>query len=1561
MIKISIKKRIVLSLITVLFFSRAAMALNFAVDVTGAPFCVDHSGSGGNFTTLIAAITAANVAGGPHTIDICPGAYTAQAGALAAANYVGLTIQGTTGIAANVTVNPTGGNEIFDIRQPNITIQHLTAISGNGNDGIEIRGNNASVLNVDIQNTGRNGILVFTSTGVTISNVTITTTVREGILANAGSTGLVINSADGTKPATVITGTTRECIEVDAPGVNIDDVTVSNCNNMGVRIDGANATLDNIVVNTTNNIGIFLNGLAPLLNQDNTVTNTITISNTAREGVRSTNNADNAIIDNLTINTTGANFECVEHQGDGDGVTVNFQNYNLSNCGREGLWMRSPNQVADTIKVDTNGSGRECMEVDGADSIVTNLDLDNCAGIGLRIDGARVSATTVDINTTGNIGLRFDGANVTVTTATIANTNSYGLLVSGNDGTVDGINISNANNTGMRIENARADIDNIDITNTRIHGLQITQNDADINTLALTNIGTYLAGNGGADGITTSNRRVNLTNVTINDARDFGIHYNTTNNNFTGAVNFTNITVKDTGDDGMFINRSTNNLIMDTINITNSTQDGMRLNRSDRATLSNLNLNNNTLDGLVLFRTRRITISDSTVDTNQDGVVFERSRQNEIFDSTISNNTNRGIMLLTNNNNTTDEARNNLIHDNNISGNANFGLRIFNNATADNDNNQIYENCFNNPAGINARDDETIGTPAANRFDVGARGNFWDDDSANVPGFSESCVDVALPIGICDTTFPIPNAGNSVDNNPLTTCGVLPPVDHYDIDFSTATGITCEPISVTITAKDATNNTAVHTALSTIDLSTNTLLGTWVSRTAGTGIFTPGATGTGLADYQFPIGENTVTLVFSYTALATPPVDSVNINITSSPNETSGTAPGDTDPGDGTDDPSIDFRDAIFRIVDSAATPINITAKLAGRPSDTAATGFFQDLYLQAIETVTATECTGTFESQNDVIVELAAECNNPIMCASVQVQIDDDSGTPVSIPGNTNASVTTYSPTAGAGSVQLDFDTDSKTPLHFVYSDAGQISLHARYDIDPPNLSYVSGSSNAFVVKPFGFDIDNAAQRASDWLQSPTGLNGTRVGPVDDTSWAQTASDSIFVDAGENFNITVRAVVWQSGDDTSPVDGVPDIGVNLTDNALTPNFGDESATELVDVTHSKVEPTGAGTVNGTLTGGDNLDFTGTGGTLTTAISWDEVGIIDLIATLDSTIDSEYLAGGSGVTTTHEDFGRFTPYAFEATTNIPIFGPACGSFSYIGQSFTYTTSPIISLTAKAKGIAPAFGNTTQNYTGAFFKLTDTKLVVDGNRTYSAAVGALDLGNVLVPVPLAVDPTIVNTGSGTATLTFSDGGGIAFTRGNPENPFDADIALSLDVLDEDDIFAGNGSGVNQNPVNFGTASAGIGIDFTGANKEQRWGRLVLDNAFGSELLPVEQPLRTEYQSSGNFITNADDSCTPYTSASISFSNHNGITAGANLTAAGTGSLMNGVDDTANPVILSNSLLETGSVDITYALGLPLYWLQYDWDSDTNHDNDPFSRATWGIFSGPDEFIYIRERW
>ncbi|MCJ7601495.1 MAG: hypothetical protein MUO63_08320, partial [Desulfobulbaceae bacterium] len=343
-------------------------------------------------------------------------------------------------------------------------------------------------------------------------------------------------------------------------------------------------------------------------------------------------------------------------------------------------------------------------------------------------------------------------------------------------------------------------------------------------------------------------------------------------------------------------------------------------------------------------------------------------------------------------------------------------------------------------------------------------------------------------------------------------------------------------------------------------------------------------------------------------------------------------------------------------------------------------------------------------------------------------------------------------------------------------------------------------------------------------------------------------------------------------------------------------------------------------------------------------VSYSEVGTATLQATC-----SNYLGSGIDITGTSATVGRFTPDHFDLALNTPSFTTGClfgvSTFTYMGQPFTYSTAPVIIVTAKNLA-----GNTTQNYTGNWWKITDASLT---GKAYSVASGTLDTS--LVP---GTDPVIADSGSGVGTLTFSDGGGFAFTKSTPVANFDAEIALAINVIDTD------GISYASNPANFGTATAGNGIAFSGG-KSMRFGRLRMGNAHGSELLALSVPLVAEYYNGFAWVTNTDDSCStlalgqftltsevetvPATS-NIMITATSTSTPSLSALSSGAGSL-----DFTAPTPASEG---EGYIDISSDLAA-LYWLRFDWDGDGFHDNNPQGRATFGIYKGNEKMIFLRE--
>ncbi|HUQ53427.1 MAG TPA: DUF6701 domain-containing protein, partial [Gammaproteobacteria bacterium] len=496
---------------------------------------------------------------------------------------------------------------------------------------------------------------------------------------------------------------------------------------------------------------------------------------------------------------------------------------------------------------------------------------------------------------------------------------------------------------------------------------------------------------------------------------------------------------------------------------------------------------------------------------------------------------------------------------------------------------------------------------------------------------------------------------------------------------------------------------------------------------------------------------------------------------------------------------------------------------------------------------------------------------------------------------------------------------TNGQASVVAKYKDVGRIRVLMKDDstVNAELPSGITGATANFVVRPYDFLLSGIANAAN-----------TVVNPQ-----APDATGAVFLAAGAPFRATVTA--------------------RDAEGSTTPNFGRESVPETVRLTTQLVAPAGGSSPPiGYTTGfGSFTNGVATG----TDFTWSEVGIVRAVPGIG---DANYLTAGDVTGTASERIGRFIPSRFVAVLNSPLFATACSSFTYQGQTFGYTTPPVI--TATAVGVS---GSTTTNYTGSFFKLSNTTLT---GRSYSSVAGALNVAGLPAT---AVDPAIASPSGGVATLTFSSGSGIAFVKGAAQAPFNAQVQLAINVLDADGV-AAVGAAPLGNPVTFGAAG---GIPFT-AGQEIRYGRVRVGTAVGSELVDLPVPVRAEYYASAaaGFVTNAADACT--TNVSLSFPAY-----AENLNAGETcvrdsgspgASALGCAAAAAAPIRYREPPLagdfnlnlaapgagNQGSVLVRAAVPA---WLRFDWDAGAAGDEDPTGQATFGIFGGDRRTIYTRE--
>jgi MSHA biogenesis protein MshQ len=342
------------------------------------------------------------------------------------------------------------------------------------------------------------------------------------------------------------------------------------------------------------------------------------------------------------------------------------------------------------------------------------------------------------------------------------------------------------------------------------------------------------------------------------------------------------------------------------------------------------------------------------------------------------------------------------------------------------------------------------------------------------------------------------------------------------------------------------------------------------------------------------------------------------------------------------------------------------------------------------------------------------------------------------------------------------------------------------------------------------------------------------------------------------------------------------------------------------------------------------------GGSSTGTFQYHDVGTISLLA--DTVKDATYtsvdgstdcVAGSTSTTLSGGKygcvigsapagpFGRFYPHHFTYTATLT---PGCssGDFTYMGQPALE-----IDLTLEAKS---ANGTTTTRYTSGYSPLGTFSITGDNGGTPVNLTGRL-----------ALPAFVWNDGAYDVSGTYT------FNRqASPDGPFDS-FALKATVSDPD-----------------GTTLSGSNLSNT---TKLRFGRLVLSNAHGSELLSLVMPFQTQYWTGSAWATNTLDSCTDLTGQFVFVKNPAGMpTPTGGTVASGKGSLTFSAPGTKGTVDVCANIGSDGDNPMTTCrTGSSYPWLQGSWDADGQYNDNPSARATFGIFEQKLPIIYRRERY
>ncbi|MDO6566700.1 agglutinin biogenesis protein MshQ [Alteromonas sp. 1_MG-2023] len=457
-----------------------------------------------------------------------------------------------------------------------------------------------------------------------------------------------------------------------------------------------------------------------------------------------------------------------------------------------------------------------------------------------------------------------------------------------------------------------------------------------------------------------------------------------------------------------------------------------------------------------------------------------------------------------------------------------------------------------------------------------------------------------------------------------------------------------------------------------------------------------------------------------------------------------------------------------------------IVTQLSGKPSDE---GYNRKTY--AIEA-----CANTDTLKNNTVdVSLNYTCASSSSCSNKLVFSND---------GNDHELGTS------AATYQLAFDNDSRAEFTIQYPDAGEISLAAEVSVG----SGVSGSSNTFIVRPFGFDLavrtDNGSADNSNALA--TNSNG-----------------SVLKRTGEDFVFQIRPTQWVDGEDDDN-DGVPDDFAELSNNITAKHYSG-----TVDLTTTAILPSGG--VVGTLDGAQNGIVFDDDDSVNTALNYDEVGTITIAAS------SRYLSSET-VLGEIQNVGRFAP------SNFLLSGDVLTGCDIDGSTLTYFDQPLQDVSFVLQAVNHN-NERMANYRDGFDKLTNISMLVEDSGTQLNRLINVDAMGWL-------------QSGATGQIDFSDTN-ITFTRL-------ADAELDGAYLDASLILSLDESQLESATVNNSvcsvdcTASIDTGLAFA-------YGRATLINNYGSESEDLLLPLQTQYYDGADWRMSTQDNCTAFDHANV----------------------------------------------------------------------------------------------
>ncbi|NWO04403.1 MAG: hypothetical protein HLX50_01455 [Alteromonadaceae bacterium] len=755
-------------------------------------------------------------------------------------------------------------------------------------------------------------------------------------------------------------------------------------------------------------------------------------------------------------------------------------------------------------------------------------------------------------------------------------------------------------------------------------------------------------------------------------------------------------------------------------------------------------------------------------------------------------------------------------------------------------------------------------------------------------------------------------------------------VDHFLI-LHGGTGVTCQPTPITFQAMDA-GGSIVTDYDGQVSLSTSTGAGFWQAGNGVEGDLTAVSDNTGEAFYQFsPADGGQVTLGFQH-AIPDRSVTSftVNLDITDSNVRESASS-----------DPDLEITTAGFVFHQGVDFQNSIPSQISGKPSE--------GLNLTAIRANDEGACEAFLVDTQTVNVGVV--CDAPGNCSdSGMMQVNEQT------VGNNDKGEDIKPTEANVEELEFDFgdDTTSSAPLTLEYNDAGRVKLFASMplmdDEGNPTGETIFGSSNPFVVVPAGLCIQP---------KDPEGIC-----TLDDVE--RYSDCDVFATAGEEFELQITAVGWESDGDLDYCEG----------NVATPNFeleGIELSSKVVGLDHKDAVD---GDVFRILDDGEEKrDYEHTistnGMVQLDDIRQSEIGVFKFKAD-PSDIKYFGLDGPSGKS---KPIGRFKPKYFDISIDDGVFSSKplapqartmCTeegdrNWVYTGEPFGWKSAAQIIITPQNSR-----GEPVKNYSGTSFQLLDPidirsalgDFPVKEKKEKDAEGDPLELDGSLVEVD-----EFEKGSDGELIYVFDAGDKFKYLKS---------VDARVDAYTPNPVFTlkqfEDADGVTaKKPSDFFDKTFEPSAD---NGFEIRYGRIRLENAYGPENTALPIPLTAEVYGENGFERHEDDNCWFYDlseNTELNFGDSD-------------------LDDSHTQVFevsdvgltLENGVAQTSPDDYRLRLTAPgvpenpdekgVYvklnvgndWLKDFWDPDEPSTlKDPSAWATFGVYRGNDRIIYWRE--